>query len=330
MNLATRLLTLYLPLIVWVSLGWFLGRRLPPSIPAYFGKFLFWIGIPVSIIGFLLDTDLSGPIWIAPIMAWGGILVGSRLVWTWMQWQLRRKVSSPDALSIDPVLPLADASTSLTHLPTQGSLLLASMVGNTGYLGFPIVLTLVGAPYFGWAVFYDVLGSMLGAYGLGVLLASRFGQGARTIKRMLAALLRNPVLLSFPVGLLLRRLALPTPLTLALKGGAWTSLVLALLLIGMRLGQMQRWKHVRLVSVSLGVKMLLMPLVFGGLLTLLGIQGPPRLVIVLQMAMPPAFATLVLAENFDLDRDVTVTAIAVGSTSLLLTLPLWVWLFAPG
>jgi len=326
MALATRLLTLYIPLIVWVALGWILGRRLPPSIPAYLGQYLFWIGIPLSIIGFLQDTDLSGPIWIAPVMAWGGILLGSSLIWGWMQWKLRKEEkASSTAEPSDAVAP-----SPLAHNPTQGSLLLASMVGNTGYLGFPIVLTLVGVPYFGWAVFYDTLGSMLGAYGLGVLIASRFGRGIRNAKRMLSALFINPALWSFPLGLVLHELSLPQPLSLFLKGGAWSSLVLSLLLIGMRLGQLRRWKNVRLVSVSLGVKMLLMPLLFGGLLTLLGIDGPPRLVIVLQMAMPPAFATLVIAETFNLDRDVSVTAIAVGSTSLLITLPFWLLLFAPG
>jgi predicted permease len=47
------------------------------------------------------------------------------------------------------------------------------------------------------------------------------------------------------------------------------------------------------------------------------------------MAMPPAFATLVISEAYDLDRELAVTAIATGSLTLLLTLPLWLWLF-PG
>jgi predicted permease len=47
------------------------------------------------------------------------------------------------------------------------------------------------------------------------------------------------------------------------------------------------------------------------------------------MAMPPAFATLVLAEVYDLDRNFAVTALAVGSTGLLLTLPIWLLLFKP-
>jgi hypothetical protein len=73
--------------------------------------------------------------------------------------------------------------------------------------------------------------------------------------------------------------------------------------------------------------MLLVPLVLGGGVGLLGVSGPPHLVIVLQMAMPPAFATLILAETYNLDRDLTVTALVVGTIGLLLTLPVWLVLF---
>jgi predicted permease len=52
-----------------------------------------------------------------------------------------------------------------------------------------------------------------------------------------------------------------------------------------------------------------------------------QLALVLQIAMPPAFATLVVSEAYDLDRELAVTAIALGSLSLLLTLPLWLLLF---
>jgi len=53
----------------------------------------------------------------------------------------------------------------------------------------------------------------------------------------------------------------------------------------------------------------------------------PAQVMVLQMAMPPAFATLVIAETFNLDRDLAVTALAAGAIILLLTLPIWLWVF---
>lgn len=60
---------------------------------------------------------------------------------------------------------------------------------------------------------------------------------------------------------------------------------------------------------------------------MVGIEGPVRLALVLQMAMPPAFATLVITEVYHLDQDLTVTALAVGSVGLLGTLPIWIWLF---
>jgi predicted permease len=74
--------------------------------------------------------------------------------------------------------------------------------------------------------------------------------------------------------------------------------------------------------------MVVVPLVMGYSLRSFGITGLPHLVIVLQMAMPPAFATLVIAEAYDLDRDLAVTTLAMGSGVILLTLPLWLWLFA--
>jgi hypothetical protein len=73
--------------------------------------------------------------------------------------------------------------------------------------------------------------------------------------------------------------------------------------------------------------MLLIPLAIGAGLSLIGVEGPVRLALVLQAAMPPAFATLVLSEVYNLDKDFTVTALAAGSIGLLMTLPIWLWLF---
>jgi predicted permease len=73
--------------------------------------------------------------------------------------------------------------------------------------------------------------------------------------------------------------------------------------------------------------MLVVPAIIGTLLAGFGLRGMPQLVMVLQVAMPPAFANLVLAETYQLDRDLTVTALAVGSVGFLVTLPLWLLLF---
>jgi len=62
----TNLLELYVKLVGLVLLGFFLGRKLPATVPTRLGHFLFWVGVPLSIVAFLYQTDLSGQIWIAP------------------------------------------------------------------------------------------------------------------------------------------------------------------------------------------------------------------------------------------------------------------------
>ncbi|MCL1468379.1 AEC family transporter [Argonema galeatum] len=308
-----KLLELYMPIAGGVLLGWFLGCILPKSVPAYLGQFLFWIGVPISIVAFLRRTNLSGPIWIAPVAAWAAILLGAGLAWAGIQ--IRASFQSNVGVETD------------REEQNQGSFLLASMVGNTGYLGYPVTLALVGQEYFGWAVFYDLLGSTLGTYGLGVALAARFGTGANSFGQLLGAVLKTPALWSLGFGLAFRLVPLPDLVDTSLQRFGWTVIALSLMLIGMRLSQLSSWGGVRQASISLAIKMLLVPLVLGYGLRGLGVTGLPLLVILLQMAMPPAFATLIIAEAYDLDRDLAVTAIALGTALLFFTLPIWLWLF---
>jgi hypothetical protein len=291
-------------------------------------------------LAFLRQTDLSGAIWLAPIFAWLAIILGAAGAWCWICLVRgeKRAEGAQEAEGEKPVgahscapLPthhsfVATHSSSWSK-PTQGSFLLAAMVGNTGYIGYPVALAVVGTKYFAWALFYDLLGSTLGAYGLGVILAARFGKGVNNSRQLAQAILINPALWSFGLGLVFRQIPLPHLAELSLQKLGWMVVSLALVLIGMRLQKLNSWHSLPKASISLAIKMLLVPLILGSILSLFGITGAPRLVIVLQMAMPPAFATLVIAEAYDLDRDLAVTALAIGTIGLLFTLPIWLSLF---
>ena len=328
-----NLIRLYIPLIGWVSLGLLLGRKLPQEMPTYLGEFLFWFGVPLGIMIFLRQADLSVSVWLAPIVCWLAVLLGAGLAWLWIRANLVLVGSNyvqGDRLSatILTFLIRFTASHQLSRKPTQGSFLLSTMVGNTGYLGYPVTLALVGPQFFGWAVLYDTLGSTLAAYGLGVVLAAYFGMKVEGHRReLLQALIQNPALWSFWLGLAGRNILLPDFVEQILRGCGWSVIALSLLLLGMRLSQLTSWRSIQQASVSLMLKMLAVPFFVGYGLRFLGVTGVPLLVLVLQSAMPPAFATLVIAEAYDLDRDLSVTTLAIGSVLILLTLPLWLWLF---
>jgi hypothetical protein len=287
-------------------LGWGLSRWLPRSAPYQLGKFLFWIGVPISVIAFLRRSQLSATLWIAPAIAWVAILAGAGLARFWVRLSGDRQLQNPRS---------------------QGSFLLASMFGNTGYIGYPVSLALVGPQYFAWVLFYDMIGSGIGSYGLGVLLGDHFGVQHQNRWHALEAIVKNPVLWSFFVGLLVRDVPLPTSVETALQGFAWSVVALSLVLVGMRLGQLSSLKSIKPAVVSLGIKMVCVPLVVGLGLKAIGVTGPVHLAMLLQMAMPPAFATLVIAEAYQLDQELTVTALVVGSLGLLVMLPIWLWLF---
>lgn len=303
-----NLLELYVKLVGLALIGFILGRKLSATVPTRLGQFLFWVGVPLTVVSFLRQADLSGQIWIAPVISYLAIFLGAVLAWVGIKGQTYFTDTVPQQ-------------------STQGSLLLAAMLGNTGYLGFPITLAMVGKEYFAWALFYDLLGSLLGAYGLGVALASRFGGSASNYWQITQAILINPALWSFGFGLLFRQVALPDVFEFCLDKLAWTAVALSLVLMGMRLSQLRSWQSLPQAGMSLAIKMLLVPLVLGSTLPLFGITGVPAQVMVLQMAMPPAFATLVIAETFNLDRDLAVTALAAGAMVLLVTLPVWLWVF---
>ena len=330
------LVRLYLPISAAIVLGvlisFFLGlsvfrRRfkypLNREIPAYLGKFLFMAGVPLSIINFLHQADLSGSVLLAPVVAWVAILIAFLCSRLWIR---------PNQAH------WARAS--------QGSFSLASMFGNTGYIGFPVILLLpqLGPDYFGWALFYDVLGTLLGAYILGVILAAHFGSQRRSGKQSslppqsgkrppfrnratLQEVLKNPTMLAFVLGLALRPVPWLNCLEVSLNGFAWLMVMLSLVLMGMRLQQLSSWRNLKPALVTVGIKMILIPLLVGMALTSFDFEGPPRLVMVLQAGMPCAFATLVLAETYNLDRDLAVTSVGLSSALLLVTLPLWLWGF---
>ncbi len=290
---------LYVPLITIVLVGVVLGNCLPASVPLKISKFLYYLGIPISIVAFLQQANLSARVWIAPVVAWGAILSGSLIAWLWVRdkdW----------------------------HSKSKGSFVLAAMVGNTGYIGYPVALTIGGEEFFAWALFYDLLGTLLGSFGLGVVIAARLG--AKQSYSWWRELLQNPALWSLGLGLILRWTHLPTIVLVPLKITAWSMIGFSLLLIGMRLATVKSWAFLDRAWGSVVIKMTIVPLILAVILKFSGLETIPRQILVLQSAMPPAFATIVIAEVYELDRELTVTALSVGSILLIFTLPLWLLL----
>jgi hypothetical protein len=265
-------------------------------------------------------VDLSSQVWIASGIGLLAVGIGAGLAKAWITllqiWQLHHSPAQA-----------ADGSTAtfswLRSAPHRGSFQLVSMVGNTGYIGFPICLAIGGSEYFSWALFYDMIGTLFGAYGFGVWVASCHSQSHATSMHVLGHLIRTPSLWAFGVGLGLSGLSLPLWMERGLMGFAWLMIPLSLMVLGMRLAVVKQWQSFQPAGIALMIKLLILPCVIGLGLMATDLPATAKLLMVVQSGMPPAIATLVLSEEFDLDRGITVTALAVGNMALLSTLPLW-------
>jgi malate permease and related proteins len=88
--------------------------------------------------------------------------------------------------------------------PQVGAVICAVLCVNTGYLGYPLTVALLGHDQLSGAVLYDVLVSapslLIGAFAVGAAFGSQAGAGRR--ERLLAFFTRNPPLWAAIAGLL--------------------------------------------------------------------------------------------------------------------------------
>jgi predicted permease len=86
--------------------------------------------------------------------------------------------------------------------PQTGAVMVAALVANTAYLGYPLTVALLGHDHLSTGVLYDVLVSgpvlMLGAFGIGAAFGDKAGEGLG--KRAKAFLTRNPPLYAAILG----------------------------------------------------------------------------------------------------------------------------------
>lgn len=336
----------YLPIITAALVGVLLSLGLARSgrmvrdqpvqelLPDVLARFLYLVGIPIGVANFIRKAEFNSSVWISPVIAWSAVLLAIFLSWHFLKGSAKPRSKS-----------------------TKASFTLLSYLGNTSYLGFPVILLLpqLGPQYFSSAVLYDILGTLVAGYGLGVFFAGQAshntaegntasftrsssiegGSAISTTKRggigalldALTEVAKNPTFYAFFVGLYLKTLTIPEWIVSGLGAIAWSSIMVALVVMGMRIQQLSSNLNLKLAIQPVLIKTILVPLVLAAALTGFGLEGPQRLVLILQSAMPCGFISLILAENYGLDVELTVASILLSCIVFAFMLPVWVTLF---
>lgn len=217
--------------------------------------------------------------------------------------------------------------------PSTGALMASVMQANTGYVGVPFVLVLLGSHQLGAGVAYDILVTnpvlFLGVFAVGAALGSRAGEGLG--QRLRAFILRNPPLLAVVAAILAPAGTAPDALVDASRVMVFVFVPLGFFAVGVTLAQEAEEGALafpppmsRPVAAAVAIRLLAAP-------ALLAALAAPLLHLphayLLQAAMPTGINTLVVAHVYGLDLKIVAGAIA-WSTAIVVVAGLAVSLVA--
>ena len=203
-----------------------------------------------------------------------------------------------------------------------GALLMVVPLGNTSFLGLPVVEAILGHDNVPAALAFDQIGTFLALATYGSLVAGRFGAGERGIRPMVRRLVTFPPFLALSASMVLRLGTMPGWLHDAFTVAGRTVAPVAIVSLGLRFAPRLRINRAGTVLFGLGVKMLMLPAVVLAAALLVGDAGAIAWQSsLLESAMPPMVTAGVIGISAGFDEDLTTTLVAVGTMLALVILP---------
>lgn len=294
-------------LFVCLGAGVLLGAtgRIPPDGPRAFNAFVLYVSLPALVLLHVHELRLDRTLWMSVAMPW--LIFGAGVL-----------------------LFLLLLRAGAISRGTAGCLILTAALGNTSFVGLPMIEAYYGKALLGVGVLADQLGTFPALAIPGMLLAAQLtarGErrtGARRALELLSSIVLFPPFLAFAAALALRPFVYPEGVVTLLHKLGDTLSPLALASVGMQLRLGGARRLAREVVLGVGYKLVLAPLlafvVFG---LLLGARGPVCQVTVFEAAMGPMISGSIVAQEQDLNPELAVLIVGVGVP--LSFLSLWMW-----
>lgn len=217
-----------------------------------------------------------------------------------------------------------------------GAVMLTGIFGNTAFLGYPIVQTLLPRQ-FPAAVMIDEFGMMVFLYVSAAVLGAKLNAGkphqesaAQALKRFA----KSPLFLSIVAGVVLRFVPIPSSVATSSVGLAVGHAIsqcvgllsqattpVVLIALGLALEPRSGDGPISALVFACGMKLVLCPLVVFALCLACGVTGEERTVLVLQAGMPAGVLTSVLAHQHGIGGKFAVRSVCVSTALAAITIP---------
>lgn len=214
---------------------------------------------------------------------------------------------------------------------TTGALVMTAALGNTSFVGFPLLRAIEGEQAIATGILCDQPGTFMVLATFGIFCASYFSSVRRSVRAMAGRVFGFPPIWALLLALLLRPLPMPVAAIWLLGWGLKTLIPLALLSVGGKL-RFERAIFRRESSPAvygLLYKLVLAPLLMTVLLVgILRKDGEMVRVTILEAAMGPMITGAIVADEYGLDPQLCSLMVSVGIPLSLLTVPVWAKILA--
>lgn len=284
------MITQILPVFLVIAFGWFLRavRIADNQWITVLNKFGLYIGFPSLLFLSVLEADASELLERLPLMSLNVTMLILFMVGTYF---VVRAMKLPQALA--------------------GSFVIGSINGNVGYLGFPLIVSVLPGSE-------AELGLLIALYPLtvfsiGVFLLESLTGEKKDVLGILRSIATNPFILAIFLGfvVVVGKITLPPFImeTLKMVKGSASPVVLISLGIFLyrKISIARIWKS--LVSLTI-LKVLLFPAAFILAGAVLGWQEEIRIA-VLEASMPAAIANFVISDRYHMDKELLASHIFV-------------------
>ena len=200
----------------------------------------------------------------------------------------------------------------------RAAVILITAFMNCGALGLSVSEFGFGIEAVVWAeIFFIAAVVMLIVVGVFIGESGRLPLG-----KAVTQVLKAPIIYALGAALLARTIqveipaAIMRPIDLAASG----AIPLTLVVLGIQFAESSIPKNWRLVSLPIGIRLIISPLIAFGLAHLLNLEGLPLKVAVLQAGMPIAVLIGVIATQYDLEPEFVASTILVSTLVSPITL----------
>ncbi len=287
-------------IVICLTAGLALQRlwRLPENTAQVLNQYVINIALPALVLAELPKLSLNTDAVIPLISSWAAMLLSVVVVLLLMKiFHWSREVSAV--------------------------MLLLVPLGNTSFVGFPMVEALLGEPALPYAIIYDQLGSFVAVSTLGMLVLAYYS-GASVSPNLLAKkLLCFPPFMAVLVAVTLMGREYPIWLYegLARIGGSLVPVVMVAVGLQWRL-RLDR-DHLLPLSLALILKLLIIPAFLWAAMSSLQVTGLAAQVALLESSMPAMITAGALLASHNLAPRLASSIVGYGLLLSLATVPLW-------